>query len=90
MDRVVIVVWERLHAQRLALNMFSCAFFLWPWGSLPRETISGFFGRKAQCGSPVARFVARCIDAMHPLEPNHCAATAQMEYDARVCLMYHL
>jgi len=83
------LIWRGLHAQRLALNMFWCAFLLWPWGTLPRETVSGFFGRKAETGAPVACWIARAIDWIHPNEPFHCQVTANMERAARVALCYH-
>jgi len=83
-------LWSAIHAQRLAFNMLFCSLLLWPWAPLPRETISGFFGRSAANGARCSKLIAAFIDWMHPREPNHCAVTAQMEYDARVCLMYHL
>jgi hypothetical protein len=69
--------------------MLWCALLLWPWGTLPRETISGFFGRKALSGSRVAKIIVAFIDYLHPLEWHHCYETARMEYDARVALEYH-
>jgi hypothetical protein len=85
-----VVIWRKLHAQRLALNMLWCAFLLWPFGSLPRETISGFFGRKSLEGSRIAALCANFIDRLHPHEPRHCNVTAGMEYEARVALQYDL
>lgn len=77
-----------MHAQRIALNMLWCAFLLWPWGTWPRETISGFFGRNA-VKHRVAFYIARFIDWLHPQEPNHCGVTAWMEHEARIRLGYH-
>lgn len=77
-------LWNATRAQRLALNMFWCAFLLWPFGTLPRETISGFFGRRSPGGA-----ITRVIDWLHPHEPNHCRETARMERDARIALEYH-
>lgn len=87
---MVLRIWRATHAQRLAFNMLWCSLLLWPWGTLPRETISGFFGRRALAGSKVARRIAASIDFIHPHEPNHCGETARMEYGARVALEYHL
>jgi hypothetical protein len=70
--------------------MLWCAFLLFPFGSLPRETISGFFGRKSLEGSRTAALFANLIDRMHPREPRHCTVTADMEYEARVALQYDL
>ena len=81
--------WKATRAQRLAFNMLWCSLLLWPWGTLPRETISGFFGRKSRAGVKLAKRIADFIDWMHPHEPEHCAETARMEYDARVALEYH-
>ena len=87
---MVRAILRATHAQRLALNMLWCAFLLWPFGTLPRETISGFFGRCARSGSATAHRIAVLIDWMHPHEPHHCAETARMERDARIALEYHL
>lgn len=87
---MVVTIWRATHAQRLAFNMLWCSLLLWPWGTLPRETISGFFGRSAAGPARWPKRVAAFIDWLHPHEPNHCAVTAQMEHDARVCLQYHV
>lgn len=78
-----------LHAQRIALNMLWCSLLFWPWGTWPRETISGFFGRKALYGSRVAQHIVAIIDWMHPNETAHCYETACMEHWARIALEYH-
>jgi hypothetical protein len=85
-----LTLWRITHAQRLAFNMLWCSLLLWPWGTLPRETISGFFGRKSLEGSRIAARFANFIDWMHPHEPRHCMVTAGMEYEARVALQYDL
>ena len=81
-------IWRATRAQRLAFNMLLCSLLLWPWGTLPRETISGFFGRNVKRG-PAFAAIVRLIDFLHPHEPSHCSETARMEYDARVALEYH-
>jgi hypothetical protein len=73
-------------SQRLALNMFWCAFLLWPWGVLPRETISGFFGRRQGGESRVATSIANLIDWLHPHERLHCFSTFALENEARKIL----
>ena len=77
------------HAQRIALNMLWCSLLFWPWGTWPRETISGFFGRKALSGSLFAQCIVEVIDWLHPGEIAHCYETAYMEYEARIALEYH-
>ena len=69
---------------RLAFNMLWCALLLWPWGTMPRETISGFLGRNYANG----RFVtlARFVDWLHPHESEHCIKIATMEAAAREAL----
>ncbi len=74
-----------LKSQRLALNMFWCAFLLGPFGTLPRETISGFFGRRSFT-SRFAFRVARFIDWLHPHEYRHCVETYVLERAARAIL----
>lgn len=85
---MVKLILRKTHPQRLAFNMLWCALLLWPFGTLPRETISGFFGRCAAV-HPIARSIAALIDWMHPNEPDHCRETARMERDARIALEYH-
>lgn len=84
-----MTIWRVTRAQRLAFNMLWCSLLLWPWGTLPRETISGFFGRKDLAGSKTAHRIVIFIDWLHPHEPRHCAETARMERDARIALEYH-
>jgi hypothetical protein len=69
---------------RLALNMLWCALLLWPFQTMPRETISGFLGRNYANG----RFVrfAKFVDSIHPHETDHCIATATLEAKAREAL----
>lgn len=86
--KTLLAAWAAIRSQRIAVNMLCCAFLLWPWGTLRRETISGFFGRRAAQGSRIASIVARGIDLLHPHEPDHCAVTARMEADARTSLEY--
>jgi hypothetical protein len=69
---------------RLAFNMFWCALLLWPWGTMPRETISGFLGRNYANGR-FASF-ARFVDWLHPHEREHCIKIATMEAAAREAL----
>jgi hypothetical protein len=83
-----MILWNATRAQRLALNMLWCSLLLWPFGALPRETLSGFFGRNAHRNVFCAR-IAAAIDRMHPGEPRHCFVTATMERHARIALGYH-
>ena len=69
---------------RLTFNMFWCALLLWPWGTMPRETISGFLGRNYANGR-FATF-ARFVDWLHPHESEHCIRIATMEAAAREAL----
>lgn len=68
---------------RVSFNMFCCAtLFCWA-GVLPRETISGLFGRKAyKARGPLAgfwRFGERFIDRLHKHEDKHCLDTWHCE-----------
>ena len=85
---MVKIILRRTHPQRLALNMFWCAFLLWPWGTLQRETISGFFGRRARDGGAIAPRIAAFIDWLHPNDTDHCAYIARIEAQARAVLDY--
>lgn len=82
-------IWKATHAQRVGFNMLCCSLLLWPFGPWPRETFSGFFGRKALEGKRVAIYIATFIDWLHPHEPGHCYETAYQEYNARIALFYH-
>lgn len=83
---MVKVIWRKARNVRLAINMLTCALLLTPFGSLPRETISGFFGRNGANGRPFAKRVARFIDSLHPREAEHCLETAELEAGARAIL----
>jgi hypothetical protein len=74
-----------MKSQRLALNMFWCAFLLWYWHPLPRETISGFFGRNSN-GTNFASRIERFIDWLHPHEKLHCLDTYILEKQIRMVL----
>lgn len=76
--------YRTIYHVRLALNMLWCALFLWPFKTMPRETISGFLGRNYANG----RFVtlARFVDWLHPHEVEHCISTAVLEARAREAL----
>lgn len=72
---------------RISFNMLSCAvLFCWA-GVQPRETLSGFFGRRAQYskykGMCFWRFGAAVIDMLHPHEPDHCHDTYCCESSMR-------
>lgn len=71
---------------RLAFNMLWCASLLWPFGTMPRETISGFIGRSSANGVRWAQRAERFIDWLHPMEVNHCLRIARMEAAAREVL----
>lgn len=61
---------------RIAFNMLCCATIFWWAGVMPRETISGLFGRKAQHTSRFWIYGERFIDWMHSgREENHCRET---------------
>lgn len=76
--------YRTVYHLRLAFNMLWCALLLWPFKTMPRETISGFLGRNFANG----RFVmlARFVDWMHPHEADHCISTAILEAKAREAL----
>jgi len=76
--------YRTIYHLRLALNMFWCALLLWPFETMPRETISGFLGRNYANG----RFAcfARFVDWIHPHESDHCMATAVLEAKSREAL----
>lgn len=71
---------------RVSFNMFCCAtLFCWA-GVLPRETISGLFGRKVGIDADVPyhrikywRAGMAFIDRLHPHEEDHCVETAECE-----------
>jgi hypothetical protein len=78
-------IWKRTFKLRVAFNMAVCALLLGAFGSLPRETISGFLGRKylsaARWGeASVWVVLARLVDALHPWEKRHCARVAREEH----------
>lgn len=66
----------------IALNMLLCSI-LFAGFSKPRETVSGFIGRKALLGNTVALYVARAIDFCYPREAAHCGETAIAEDNMR-------
>jgi hypothetical protein len=62
--------------------LFCAVFFGWA-GVLPRETISGFIGRKASNTHWIWKAGERFINWMHPHEPGHCFETYQCESKMR-------
>ena len=76
--------YRAIYHLRLALNMLWCALLLWPFKTMPRETVSGFLGRNYANG----RFVrlAKFVDWVHPNETDHCINTAILEAKAREAL----
>lgn len=66
--------------------MLTCAVLLAPWGVRPRETLSGFFGRRLVAGSRVAALVVWIIDSLHPAESDHCLETYRCEERMREAL----
>lgn len=65
----------------VAVDMLLCAVLLAPFGSLPRETISGFIGRQALMNKKPMIVVAKTID-WFARERGHCGETAMAESDA--------
>lgn len=61
----------------IALNMLFCAVFFAPWAK-PRETVSGFIGRKAMLGNQWFIYLAKSIDWVFR-EPGHCGEAAFAE-----------
>lgn len=82
-------IWQRTFKLRVALNMLVCALVFGAFGSLPRETISGFLGRRGPHPTDVTfLFVLMAIvDALHPKEEFHCFRVAREE-DAGWRAMY--
>jgi hypothetical protein len=87
-------LWLHRPAQRLksaafnlwvASNMFLCAVLFSFWAK-PRETLSGFIGRRALMGSTIALYAARAIDRLYSNETAHCGETALAEDEARFVL----
>jgi hypothetical protein len=76
--------YRTVYHVRLALNMLWCALLLWPFKTMPRETISGFLGRNFANGKFVT--LARFVDWLHPHEQDHCISTAILEARAREAL----
>lgn len=65
----------------VAVDMLLCAVLLAPFGSLPRETISGFIGRQALMNKKPMIVIAKTID-WFARERGHCGETAMAESEA--------
>jgi hypothetical protein len=76
-------LWQRTFKLRVAINMLFCAFVLGAFGSVPRETISGFLGRRGMdvSRSAVWYWLMRFVDALHPHESGHCQRVAAEELE---------
>lgn len=75
-------IWQRTFKVRVALNMLFCVLMFGWFGSLPRETISGFLGRTAVdfWGSRNWQYyLMRAVDALHINERGHCRRVAREE-----------
>jgi hypothetical protein len=64
--------------------MLWCALLLWPFQTMPRETVSGFLGRNYANGR--FKLIVRIVDVLHPNEVDHCINTAVLEARAREAL----
>lgn len=64
----------------VALNMLLCSVIFFR-SAQPRETISGYLGRK-HCGGTAARWV----DRLYFWEPDHCCVVSKQEAEARKAL----
>lgn len=73
-------IWQRTFKFRVAFNMLFCVLIFGWFGSLPRETISGFLGRK-EFDHWVWGLLARAVDALHFDEDGHCERVACEEED---------
>jgi hypothetical protein len=75
-------IWKRTFKLRVAFNMAVCALLLGAFGSLPRETISGFLGRKGLTSRSSHTWyrLMRLVDWLHPNERMHCARVAREEH----------
>jgi hypothetical protein len=84
---MVRLIWLRTHNFRLALNMLFCSVAFAPWGTLARETISGFLGRNEL--TPLFGWLADIVDRHFERkhgEIEHCATTYVLEEQARKIL----
>lgn len=70
----------------VAVNMLICSI-LFVGQSYPRETLSGFIGRRALMGSSFFLHIAKAIDKLYRNEPAHCGETALAEDNMR-CELY--
>lgn len=75
-------IWQRVKFAGfniyVAVNMLLCATVFAPW-ALPRETLSGFVGRRALLGSEVFLRIAKWVDKCYKNEAAHCGETALAE-----------
>lgn len=70
----------------VAVNMLLCSI-IFVGQSYPRETLSGFIGRRALSGSSFFLYLAQAIDKLYRNEPAHCGETALAEDNMR-CELY--
>jgi len=70
----------------VAGNMLVCSILFFGF-SHPRETLSGFIGRRALMGSSFFLYVAKAVDKMYRDSPAHCGETALAEDNMR-CELY--
>lgn len=84
-------LWQRTFKLRVAINMLVCAIVFGAFGSLPRETISGFLGRKGAPSIGKRPFpwywLMALVDKLHKNETSHCYTVA-CEEDAGWRAMY--
>jgi hypothetical protein len=76
-------LWAKFFKLRVAINMLVCALVFGAFGSLPRETISGFLGRRGMdvSRSAVWELLMMLVDALHPHEKGHCQRVAAEELE---------
>lgn len=74
-------LWAKFFKLRVAINMLVCALVFGLFGSYPRETISGFLGRRGMdlSRSAVWELLMMLVDALHLHERRHCLRVAREE-----------
>jgi hypothetical protein len=75
----------------VAINMLACSVVFCFW-AVPRETISGFMGRKVSLTAKgtwqhgLARIGEWIVNRIYFWEPNHCVEVYKQEKQARAAL----
>jgi hypothetical protein len=83
MQYVAFWIMDRGRNMAVAIDMLACSVVFLPW-SMPRETVSGLFGRWQNTGNLLQRIIGNVGGvALHLFDRDHCMKAYAKEFAMR-------